>query len=229
MPPLDGVCSAFQFGTCEFREHHKTSDGRMALHICQPCVQFRMNFVDRNCGGGHPDHPTSCRLKKIGAVACPFQLLQVKSPDNHPTVLLPTVTQPTVTQPTVNQPNEEVDHAPSFSCPCNGCADFFGRLQDELDGYQIDFDIEDRWINLHWPADEDSKRDEDMCIDEDDEYDEDSSMCIGCDLVALPWSTLCRGCDNQFGGPEGFAAWESGHWMATSESDSVSDDDSYGS
>ena len=144
MPPLDGVCSAFQFGTCELREHHKTSDGHMALHICQPCVQFRMNFVDHNCGGGHPDHPTSCRLKKIGAVACPFQLLRVQSPDNQPTV-----TQPTVTQTVVDVDEVQATHTPSFACYCNGCADFFGRLQDELDDYQIDFNIEDRWLNLH--------------------------------------------------------------------------------
>ena len=44
MPLLDGVCSGFQYGTCKFQDHHKTSDGHMALHICQPCVQIRLNF-----------------------------------------------------------------------------------------------------------------------------------------------------------------------------------------
>ena len=57
-----------------------------------------------------------------------------------------------------------------------------------------------------------------MCSDED-EYDEDSTRCIACDLEALPWSTLCRGCDDRFAGPEGFAAWQN-------ENDSDSDDDS---
>ena len=149
-------------------------------------------------------------------MACPFQCSEIP----------PTEFQPIVNQPTANQPDEDVDHAPSFACPCNDCADFFGRLQDELDGYQVDFDIEDRWINLHWPADEDSERDEDICSDEDDEYDKDSTRCVVCDLVALPWSTLCKGCINQFGSPEGFAAWEREDYMATSESDSYSDDES---
>ena len=140
--------------------------------------------------------------------------------ENQPTVNQPTLFQPTEIQPTENQPDEDdelsLTHAPSFACNCNDFSDFFGRLQDELDEYQIDFDIECQWINLHFPR---------GCTYEDNEFDEDTTTCIECDLSAFPWSTLCQGCDNQFGGPEGFAANEREHWMAASESDSNSDDD----
>ena len=77
MPPLKGVCSAFQFGQCKHQSHHKTEDGLdMALHICQPCVQLRQNFVDHTCRGGHSNHPASCGLKRFGAIGCPFQTQQ---------------------------------------------------------------------------------------------------------------------------------------------------------
>ena len=94
--------------------------------------------MDHSCGGGHPNHPTSCQLKKIGAVACPFQLLQVKTPDNQPTVLQTTNYQPTEIQ-TVE--DDDDSHTPSIACNCNSCGEFFHNLQEELVSFQLDSNI----------------------------------------------------------------------------------------
>ena len=185
----------------------------MALHLCQLCVQFRMNFVDHSCGGGHPNHPISCGQKEIGAVACPFHLVEAKQPDDVSTASEPVVDDVL-----------SLTHSPSFACDCNGCGDFFFDLQAELDSYQVDCDIEDQWINLHFPKEDASSEDE--CVSDDD----DITLCSECNMSSsLPSSTLCHGCDTYFGGVEGLAAYERELQMETSfssESYSSSGDES---
>ena len=75
MPPMQGLCSAFQFGTCHHTSHHNSEDGHMAIHACQACLIFRQIFVDHTCKGGHPNHTSLCGIKKFGAVACPHHLV----------------------------------------------------------------------------------------------------------------------------------------------------------
>ena len=54
MSPLKGICSDFQLGSCKNSDHHRTEDGEMRLHVCQPCFQSRDMFVDHCCDGINP-------------------------------------------------------------------------------------------------------------------------------------------------------------------------------
>ena len=50
----------------------------MKLNVCQPCLQIQQMIVDHCCSGDHASHLNLCK-KKIGAVACPYQLSQSPS------------------------------------------------------------------------------------------------------------------------------------------------------
>ena len=99
----------------------------MKLHVCQSCLQIRQMIVDHCCSGGHASHLNLCK-KKIGAVACPYQLSQ--SPSQKMTANQPEVR---LLSPSTSPVTYSLEHSPSIVCSCQSCSDFFRKVQDYLD------------------------------------------------------------------------------------------------
>ena len=119
LTPVEIVCYLFQVGACLEKDHHRDANGKNQLHVCQLCLQYRHDIVDHSCWG-HPHISSSCQDRRLGAIACPYQMEsgtksspQISSDSKQCTSLQ------------TEKESSNIPHLPSFFCDCNFCADFF--------------------------------------------------------------------------------------------------------
>ena len=101
--------------------------------------------------------PGECNKKSYGAIACPLGMnnsppAQIQS-SYQPTVTFPSLSSQSVPPPVTSQLDFGfLNHKPSFKCDCQSCGSYFEDLSAELNFFNIDFNIERLWTDLHFPA-----------------------------------------------------------------------------
>ena len=207
MPPMEGVCTNFQYGNCSFTDGHRTQDGKLQLHVCQPCLQIHGMLAEHTCGGNHPGHPPG-GARKVGAVGCPqqaqhsqtlptkttdAQLQSTPCPASHSCSALPPTQyreQCHHCQQTKSQCRcKTYLHEPDFLCDCDECYNFFRLLQFTLDHLEQDVDLLGNYMTWHSKFNND-KTDDECKVCYFDIGGNDIPFCNGC----INYFGLCENC-----------------------------------